>query len=301
MREIYVDSRKRNEPYGNAYTVFIQSPLKNITQVDLVSATIPNTIYNITDGTDIFTVNSNNYSISSGFYSSKGLYKTVNAICKEMNMSMFENEGKYIFLSTSPFTLTLNSNEFVNITGFTHGVNNSLYATTSNGIFDSCLNGYYFVKSSNVMNLKTYGEYVFLDIEELRRPFELEAVNDPLSSENSSYFAVIPLDVPSCSIKTFKEYTDYKISVEYPKPIDQIDRLTIRWIDSSGTSVNFNGVDENSLILRFHMSEPPKVVFEKIEEQTRSLVDQVIIKSPVQSVFVILMFCFIFILFIKRR
>ncbi len=296
MREIYIDSRHRKEPYGNAYTVFIQTPLKNVTHVELVAATVPNTMYNITNGKNIITVNTNNYSISPGFYSSKGLYNAINAVCTELCMTLFENEGKYVFINSSPFTVSVNSSELLNITGFTSGTLTSTIANPTNGIYDSSLTGQYFVKSSNVMNLKNFGEYVFLDIEELRRPFELEAVSNPYTSENSSYFAVIPIDVPSASIKTFKELSDYKISVHYPQPIDQIDRLTIKWLDSLGNSINFNGVDENSFILRFHMKELPLIEFK--EDDT---VEKDVKKNPLQIVFAILFIAFLFIILIKRK
>jgi hypothetical protein len=275
MREIYVDSRRRKQPYGNSYTLFIQQPIKNISSVDLVSATVPNTLFNITDGNGIFTVNGNVYSIPGGFYSSKGIYKTINSSNCEISMSLFENEGKFIFVSSNPFNLQINSNEFINITGFSSGVLYSNVATTSNGIYDTSIVGQHFIKSSNVLNMKTYGEYVFLDIAELRRPYGLDAVEDPYSSFTTSHFAVIPLDVQSGCIKTFKEHTDYKFSVEYPHPIDKLDRLTIRWLDSAGNVVNFNGVEENQCVLRFHTVDTP---IEEPDVVDRTAIDDYIVK-----------------------
>lgn len=297
MREIYVDSRKRKEPYGNSYTMYIQNTIKNIKSVDLVAATIPNTMYNITNGNGIFTVNGNVCSIPSGFYSHTGLYKTINSSNCEISLSLFENEGKYIFLNSNPFNLTINSSEFMNITGFTSGTLYSNVATSSNGIYDTGITGMHFIKSSNVMNLKTYGEYIFLDIEELRRPFALEATEDPYNADTSTRFAVIPMDVQSGCIKTFKEQTDYKISVEYPKPIDQIDRLTIRWLDWAGNLINFNGVDENQFILRFHTKDP------EIEKTTSSNenIEKIIPKKPtIHMLFTFLLIIFVMISFYKK-
>lgn len=266
MRELYIDSRKRKEPFGNSYTMFIQQPIKNITAVDLVSATVPNTIYNITNGRNIISVNGNVLSIPNGFYSSCGLSKTINALNADISMTMFDNEGKFVIASKNVFSLSILSNELVNITGFNTGTLYSNIATTANGIYDTSLTGINFVKSSNVVNMKT-GEYLFLDIPEIRRPFSLEAVNDPYNADSSHRFAVIPLDVQSGSIKTFREQTDYKIRVEYPSPIDSVDRLTIRWLDSNGNVVNFNGVDENQIILRFHTVHKEEVIKENTTRQ----------------------------------
>lgn len=294
MREIYVDSRRRKEPYGNSYTMYIQEPIKNVTSVDLVSATIPNTMYNITNGINVFRVDSNTYSIPNGFYSGSGLSEIINTSNCELSMTFFENEGKYVFSKQSPFTLNVNSTEFSNITNF-YGTLYSNIATVSNGIYDVSLFGKYFVKSSSVINLMTCGgEYIFLDIEELRRPFSLEAVEDPYKADSSTRFAVIPLDVSNGCIKTYKEQSDYKISVEYPKPIDRIDKLTIRWLDWTGNPINFNGVNENQILLRFHTVPEEKEhisTHEKIELPR---------KPTIHMIFLFLFFAFVFISF-KRN
>lgn len=295
-REIYIDSRRRSEPYGNSYTLFIQNPLKNVTKVELVSATIPNTIYNITNGKNLFSINqTTNCSIANGFYSSSSLVDAIKKSTTEnVQFSFLCEEGKFIFYSPDEFTLNVYSTEFSLITGISNSSVSNL-ATTSNGVYSSSYLGNQFIKSSTVANFKTYGEYIYLDIDELRRPHSIDAVNNVYNSQSSTIFAILPLDVSSGCIKTFKEHTDYKIEVEYPKPIDQIDRLTVRWLDYNGNVVNFNGVDENALILRFY------------EEQIRQEVTK---PEPIplklnhpdkKTVFVMLVFAIIFILFIKRK
>ena len=296
MREIYIDSRRRKEPYGNTYTLYIQEPIKNVTSVDLVAATIPNTMYNITNGNGVFKINSNTYSIPNGFYSSTGLYKTINNSNCEVSMTLFENEGKYTFTSNSPFSLQVNSNEFSMISGFNTGTLYSNVATVSNGIYDTSLFGKRFIKSSNVVNFKTYGEYIFLDIDELRRPFSLEAVEDPYKADSSTRFAVIPMDVGSGCIKTYKEQSDYKISVEYPKPLDMIDRITVRWLDWKGDLVNFNGVDENQILLRFHTVEQ-----EFKEEKIEKPIINTLKKPTIHMLFLFLLGLFVLLSFKKIR
>ncbi len=295
-REIYVDSRRRSELYGNSYTLFIQNPLKNITKVELVSATIPNTIYNITNGDNIFSINeTTNCSIANGFYSSSSLVDAIKKSTTEnVQFSFLCEEGKFIFYSPDEFTLNVYSTEFSLITGIGSSVSN--LATTSNGVYSSTYLGNQFVKSSSVANFKTCGEYIYLDIDELRRPHSIDAVNNVYNSQSSTIFAILPLDVSSGCIKTFKEHTDYKIEVEYPKPIDQIDRLTVRWLDYNGNVVNFNGVDENALILRFYEEQIRQ------EDVTKPEPIPVKLNHPdKKTVFVMLVFAIIFILFIKRK
>lgn len=298
IREIYVDSRRRNDgEYGNSYTLFIQTPLKNVTRVDLVAATIPNTMYNITNGSNIFSISSSNVSIANGFYSVSSLVSAVNDRIGGMPKMVFlGEEGKMMMYSNvSSFSLNVFSNEFSYMTGLV--TSSSQIASPSNGVFSPLYTGTNFIKSPNVSNFKACGEYLYLDIDELRRPFAIDAVTNVYNSQSSTIFAVIPLDVSSGCIKTFKEQSDYKISVEYPKPIDKIDRLTINWRDFHGNLINFNGVEDNSFILRFYEEDVKQVSVNKPEEEKLSPFK----KNDKKTVFTILIISLIFILFIKRR
>jgi hypothetical protein len=71
-------------------------------------------------------------------------------------------------------------------------------------------------------------------------------------STAAASFAMIAMDVPSGTIKTFKESTDYEISNYYPSRIDSLPRLTIRWLDINGLPVAFNGLENNSFTLRIY-------------------------------------------------
>lgn len=299
-KEIYLDSRKRNEPHGNSYVLYLQNPLKNIEKVELVAATFPNTMYNITNGSNIFSISGSNCSIANGFYSSASLVNAVNnnlIIFSTVKLVFFCEEGKFMFYDSSPFTLNVYSNEFKSITGFDDS-SSSQTASQANGIYSQTYIGSQFIKSNVVTSFKTsIGEYVHLDITELRRPFSIDAIANVYESQSSTTFAIIPNDVQSGYIKTFKEQTDYKIQVEYPKPIDQIDRLTVNWKDADGNLLNFNGVDENSILLRFYeIPLTSQVVVEKTENQ------KIVTKNPdKKSVFIMLIFSLIFILFLKNR
>jgi hypothetical protein len=431
IRDIYVDSRRRTEPSGNSYTMYIQNTLKNVEKVDLVTATIPNTVYNITDGDRVmvlgstytidtatltfdspvvistnlvqvvngncsvysepismgisgtttsgktineyynnviieFYVNTHkerdeydpsllpdgarihfrssdlenlqieltftgyipytlqdvtdnfNYTfypteliysvldfmsgtisvinasvtINPGFYSACNIVSTlIGAFPPELGISgkFIEAEGKIVFYSTSSFTIVINSQELSSISGFTQGI-------PYNAVLDGTT---YYVKSNTVVNMKSLGDYIFLDILELRRPYESDAVSDVYNSESFINFATIPMDVNSGSIKTFKEMSDYRISVTYPKFIDQIDRLTINWLDTNGNSINFNGVDDNSFILRFYMKDDERIKAPDFSE--KALLPKKMITSDVRNYFIFTLLSILFILFIKNK
>jgi hypothetical protein len=102
-----------------------------------------------------------------------------------------------------------------------------------------------------------------------------------LNARNS--FAMMPVNVNSGSVKTFNEGADYAIKVEFPKPIDVLSRLTVRWTDSSGKLVNFNGLDYNTFILRIHVQKreppPPPPQIDKVELR-RILDDMITVQKP---------------------
>jgi cytochrome c1 len=45
------------------------------------------------------------------------------------------------------------------------------------------------------------------------------------------------------------------ISVEYPEPINSLQRLTVRWFDTNGTLLNFRGYSNHAFILKLHVLE----------------------------------------------
>ena len=290
IRDIYVDSRRRTEPSGNSYTMYIQNSLKNVEKVDLVTATIPNTVYNITNGTNVMTINgSTQVSINPGFYSACNIATTIVATQTLITGKFVEAEGKIYFYSTSSFTIVINSQELANITGFTQG-------KTYTSILDGTT---YYVKSNTVINMKTLGDYIFLDILELRRPFESDAVSNVYGSESFINFATIPMDVASGSIKTFKEMSDYKVSITYPRIIDRIDRLTVNWLDTNGNSINFNGVDENSFILRFYMKDDERIDEPNFSEE--AVLPPKLVSANIMNYFILALVSILFILFIKNK
>jgi hypothetical protein len=274
--------------------MYIQNTLKNVEKVDLVTATIPNTVYNITNGVNVMKFGTTQVTINPGFYSACNIVSTIIGSLPEtviVNGKFVEAEGKIVFYSSSQFTMTVTSKELANLSGF---VKDLVYISTQDPISST-----WYIESNTVVNMKSLGDYIFLDILELRRPFESDAVSDVYNSESFINFATIPMDVDSGSIKTFKEMSDYRISVTYPRIIDRIDRLTINWLDTNGNSINFNGVNENSFILRFYMKND-----ERIEEP--DFTEEVVLPPKIASVnimnyFILAMISILFILFIKNK
>jgi len=300
-RDIYIDSTRRSNiyPSGNSYTIFIQNPLKNVTQVDLVSAVVPNTMYNITNS-NIFNVTDfggtlyKNVSIEPGFYSACSLVNAINNNQNTVVASLPEGEGKFVISNVYPFTngfqITNVSNEFSNITKIQATLTTKLGGDGINLLYS---NNYY-VKSQSVLNMHPTGNFVFLEIDELRPPFPIDAVQDPLNSESFLKFATIPIDTVSGTMKTFKEMTDYKISVNYPTPIDKIDRLSIKWLDTNGNILNFNGVDQNSIILRFYTLDP--IIIPEVEP-TQQIIKKVFKNKSILFYFAVTFVLILIILF----
>ena len=253
---VYSDSTNRDKtlyPNGNSYILHLTHTLTNVNRVELVSAKLPNTLYNLPNDSNI-TVNDVNYTLPPGFYNACGTSESLSS-ATGLGVSYLSNEGKFLFTSGDTFTLNASDTRLQKLIGLSS-------ATSS---FDNSL-GRFTVKSSKIIDLST-NEFVFLDIDELRN----QRVVDSKKLVGESYdgatiatsFSMIPLDVPSGTIKTFKETTDYRVSIQFDHPIPKVSRFTVRWLDQTGKVLNFNGVDNNSFLLRFHCvpsapPEPPK-------------------------------------------
>lgn len=133
-------------------------------------------------------------------------------------------------------------------------------------------------------------DYVFLDIDELRTPYHVDAKSlvsstGTVSGSNSNRsFAPIMLDVGSACIKNFHESKDYKISVNYPEPIGTLSRLTIRWFDKDGTLLDFRGWETNAFVLRIHVKDdderrlPPPPPLQDVE--IKRLIEAMTLATP---------------------
>ena len=255
VQYLYVDSKNRSEPYGNAYTVHLPDIIRGVYRVDLVSARIPNSMYNLTNGSNDLAYNGSTLNLPPGFYSAPTLATYISyATGSALSASYLPSEGKFIFYQATQFTMNALSTQMSNLVGLPQNTTitsavSSLY--TNHPLYG----GKHIIKSSNVIDLSV-NEYIFLDIEELRTQYTLDTKpitgNTFPGSTIAHSFAMIPMDIASGGIKCFKEHTDYVMSIWYPKPVDSLSRLTIRWLDKDNNIVSFNGVETNSFTLRVY-------------------------------------------------
>jgi hypothetical protein len=270
---IHVDSRIRDSnlfPNGNVYTLYLTNPLKNISKVELVSAKIPNSIYNLNLGSNVLNFGgTSNLSLAPSFFSASTLASEITATGRlPAGLSIYysANEGKYILYSASSFTMNVTTQEMATMLGMPPGVVQTAVIPPAGSadllVYGSnpTLTGKYILKSSNVADFTT-NEFLFLDIMELRnQKLNLGSKitgNTFVNTQASHAFGPVTLDVISGSIKTFKENGDYALAIDYPHVVEKLTRLTVTWRDINGNPVIFNGANNNSFMLRVTRSDVP--------------------------------------------
>jgi hypothetical protein len=238
--------------------------VKNVSRVDLVAAKVPNTLYNLTDGSNVLTYTSisalSNVFLDPGFYSGYGIQSELTNSSNALVAYQFlPDEGKFLVFSASPFTVRFHKSELAKMTGFVAETTYTAQPASADPVYKNNPQyaSYYILKSPLGVDL-TVNEFVFLDIEELRTPTMIDT--KPMNSKGTysgsnarRTFAMIQMDVSSGCIKNFKEGHDYRISVFYPEPINSLDRLTVTWYDKNGQQLNFEGFDNNAFVLRFYL------------------------------------------------
>lgn len=266
IHHIHVDSKNRNTnvyPYGNSYVLEFTTPLKDVVKVDLVSAKLPNCMYNLNDGSNVFatyrTVSSN---LLPGYYSAQTLVEEMNKRIDTNHEQIYYSqfEGKLYYLTDkSDGTFTVYSEELAKM----FGIESNVTYTVSH-LEVPILDYYYAVKSKKIVDF-SLNEYVFLDIEEFRNPF----FNTLSSKSAGNMFAVIPVDVVSGQIKTFKETTDYVMTQNTTHRMN-LSKLTVRWYDKNFKLINFQGFDNNAFVLRVYtqriVNKPKKIEEPYIKE-----------------------------------
>ena len=260
-------------PSGNSYTMHLTNPIHDVTRVELIQASVPNVIQNVVDGTNIIQVSNletnslHSFSIPNGFYSATGLGAEIqNAInpVSGIDVTYLSNEGRYAFLRSNtysafdlkPSTLLANLMGFSDTSTRTATEVQDLSNTTTTFPLYANNDRYrenYFVKSDQLINL-TADNYVYLDINELNNGRMHQAqkieVNSFSTSASQYNFGPIVMDVSSGGIKHFSETNDYSYGVDFYPPISQLSRVTVRWRKSDGSLINFQGLNENSFMLK---------------------------------------------------
>jgi len=277
---VFADSIQRDTtlyPSGNSYTLHLTNPLKNITKVDLVSAVVPNTMYNLTSISNVLQIDTSNIFFNPGFYSTSSLVSVFNASGQVSSgtatMAYLPGEGKFIFYGNLASVTCLTA-DIAKLLGLPLGTTASMPISSNQEFAGTWPLATTYVVSTSIVNM-SINEYIWLDIEEFRTPLTLDAKQlaqkawgqvTTSGSTAATSFALIPMDVSSGVYKSFKEESDYRISVDFPSQIDSLERLTVTWRDRYGNPLNFNGLDTNSFGIRVHTvivpSEPKR--FESI-------------------------------------
>ena len=262
-RLIFADSANRDAtlyPSGNSYVLHLTQPIKNIERVELVSARVPNTVYNLVIGSNVLTVNTSNVSMNPGFYSVYTLAQDISALQTIATLTYVPEEGHFIFSGATQFTIKINSQELATMLGIAY---NTTLTSALAGSTDPGYAGQYILRSSTLVDMAVT-DMTVLDIEELRTPFNvdtgaLQGTSGTISGSNiNRCFAPIILDVGSGCYKSFTEGRDYRLSIDYPEPINSLQRLTVHWIDTRGNLLNFQGLNNNTFILRLHLTPDPE-------------------------------------------
>ena len=278
IKNVFVTSENRDKnlyPYGNSYVLHLTTPIKDVCKVELINASVPNSIYNLTEGSNVFVTNVNStvnvFSLTPGYYSGSSLAteltQTISNITN-ITVQYIPHFGKMVFLtpnSVSSFSVQSNSAELSTLLGVSNAT--PIYGTSSTAPTDEYIPLYWdhtryrnkLYAHSNVICDFHANEGIFLDVEELRTIFNEDAKSitgdgsGTYSGKNiSRSFGLISMDVNSGEIKNFKKNSDYDLCIEYPQVLNKIDRLTVRWTDRHNELINFNGIDDNSFLLRFH-------------------------------------------------
>lgn len=293
MSLLFIDSNNRDSniyPNGNYYVIHLTRAIKDVERVEVVSAVVPNTIYNLTNGTAAITYDDTNVTLDPGFYATNTLAKTLSGLIPDLKIEYIISEGLFIFYNDlSPFTIQVNSSELATLLGMVQGQTLSSVPGLNTSWHSSNV-----IKSSTLVDF-SLNSYFFLDIAELKTPAHIDtgamdSTTGTISGQNvNRAFAPIMMDVNSGTIKNFLEKKDYKISVEYPEPINSIDRLTISWVDRHGTLLNFQGYNSNSFILRFYTKK--KKVYEEIVEKAiaNSPIPETLTENQIFDLWVIIM------------
>lgn len=288
QRLLFADSDNRDLtlfPDGNSYVLHLTRPIKNIERVDLVSARVPNTMYNLTQGSNVLVISGSNVSLNLGFYS---VYTLAQAVTNTglVTLEYLQAEGHFIFSSTVQFNLKIQTSELASLLGLTQG---TTYTSALGGPTDPTYSTKYILKSTTLVDL-SLNDYIFLDIDELRTPNHvdtgsLQGTTGTISGSNANRnFAPVILDVNSGCIKNFHENKDYRVSVEYPEPIASLQRLTVRWVDKSGALLDFRGWNANAFVLRIHIREdqerilPPPPPLQDVE--IKRIIEAMTISMP---------------------
>ena len=318
---VHVNSGKRDTtayPNGNTYSMYLQNPIKNVSQVEVIVARIPNTMFNVTSTGpqyEVDGVSPDAYQIPTGFYSDPtALATAIHATLPigNVDFTWLPAEGRFMFSSTSqyytgttPHYIKFLTDDIATLTGFDKDTEYSVVAVAPPVITTL---GWY-VKAPSIGDM-TKNDFIFLDIPELSHTKFQDAVSSPqmttsismydnvlqmdkmvsISSGDNSpsltgVFTGITMDVAPNTIKIFKN-NDYPISISYDPPLSQVSKLTMNWYDKNRNLINFQGMEDNAVILRFTVNKEPVKELDwdfKVEQKVQETIPSLPPPKPIKE------------------
>jgi hypothetical protein len=252
-------------PSGNAYTLYVSTAIKNIIKAEVILARVPNTIYYLTSTTSLLsTDHTSTLFMPPGYYADPVVLATEIANRMSNANESFQwvpAEGKFIYLSKNAGTITVNTQDMADLIGFNMGVTYNTVPVTDSL---TSINGWSRCFKSPIVVDMTRNDFLFLNIDELNHNNFKDgyASGNPSSGipNNTGSFTGITMDVPPNTVKIFKN-SDYPIAVHFDPPISSVDRFTLTWYDSKRRIVNFQGFEDNAVILRITSAKPPGPLF----------------------------------------
>jgi hypothetical protein len=261
---IHVDSRNRDTalfPFSNTYTVFLNTPITNVTRVDLVSAIVTNPFstgnafiwLDITELRTPSTYDARKLTLTNVGPLASVAQRILTISAVVTSTSIAANQVFTNIASTATgngtdarFTVVRNGAGVPTVTlvaagsGYSVGNTITLAGATVGGS----------TPTDNItFTVATIGT------NQIQR-------NQTSSQTPATSFAVIPIDVAQNFQRTFRETSDYAYSVTYPSRLDTIERLTVRWADYTGATVTFGTAgsttyDPNMFVLRVYTQIVP--------------------------------------------
>lgn len=253
---LIIDSRARNQdlyPETNDYQVELANEYRDILEIELLSANIPKSAYNInaSNNTIHFDVGGTEYtaSVSSGNYNITDLLSeletAMNASGSGVTFTLTEDTrtNKITISGTGAFDLLFNGGQEPIGNQF-----RSIYKDSSIGynlgFRRTDLTGLTTYTAQNIYNIA--GEnYILLYIKELEN-LETSDIN---YNNISQSFTKINLNTDYNTVKFHSANAEYYSRILFKSPLQKLSQMIIRFYNYNGTLYDFNGL-EHSLYFR---------------------------------------------------
>ena len=131
VKTVFVSSSARTsvDSPSSSFTVYLQNPVKDVFKAELLYASVPNSVYNLTNGSNVIQIDGNTYSIPTGYYGVTGLATELTYAIKPLSnvtATFLSNEGKYVlWRPDGPFTANVLSSELSDLLGIPVAVQQS--------------------------------------------------------------------------------------------------------------------------------------------------------------------------------